>query len=75
MFPDRERDSGPQRLSRSGFGNQSKQTLPELLLVGGLPRVYELGRNFRNEGLSTRHNPEFTMLEAYWAFADFASPL
>ncbi len=47
---------------------------PELylkrLVVGGLPRVYEINRNFRNEGLSTRHNPEFTMLEAYRAFAD-----
>ncbi len=41
------------------------------LLVGGFPKVFEIGRNFRNEGLSRRHNPEFTMLEAYWAFADF----
>jgi lysyl-tRNA synthetase class 2 len=48
---------------------------PELflkrLLVGGFTRIFELNRNFRNEGLSRRHNPEFTMLEAYWAFADF----
>jgi lysyl-tRNA synthetase class 2 len=48
---------------------------PELylkrLLVGGLPRVYEINRNFRNEGISTRHNPEFTMLEFYWAYADY----
>jgi lysyl-tRNA synthetase class 2 len=48
---------------------------PELylkrLLVGGFPRIFELNRNFRNEGISRRHNPEFTMLEAYWAFADF----
>ncbi|MDP6424872.1 MAG: lysine--tRNA ligase [Planctomycetota bacterium] len=48
---------------------------PELylkrLLVGGLERVYELGRVFRNEGVSTRHNPEFTMLETYEAFADY----
>lgn len=47
---------------------------PELylkrLVVGGLERVYEINRNFRNEGLSTRHNPEFTMLEVYQAFAD-----
>lgn len=46
---------------------------PELylkrLLVGGFEKVYELNRNFRNEGLSTRHNPEFTMLEFYWAYA------
>ncbi len=48
---------------------------PELflkrLLVGGFTRIFELNRNFRNEGLSRRHNPEFTMLEAYWAYADF----
>jgi len=48
---------------------------PELylkrLIVGGLERVYELNRNFRNEGLSTQHNPEFTMLEAYLAYADY----
>jgi lysyl-tRNA synthetase class 2 len=41
------------------------------LLVGGLERVYEIGRNFRNEGLSRKHNPEFTMLEAYQAFGDY----
>ena len=48
---------------------------PELflkrLLVGGFDRVFELNRNFRNEGLSTRHNPEFTMLEFYQAYADY----
>jgi lysyl-tRNA synthetase, class II len=48
---------------------------PELylkrLLVGGLERVYEINRNFRNEGLSTQHNPEFTMLELYWAYSDY----
>ena len=41
------------------------------LLVGGLDRVFEIGRNFRNEGLSRRHNPEFTMLEAYQAYGDY----
>ncbi|WP_441351469.1 lysine--tRNA ligase [Tuberibacillus sp. Marseille-P3662] len=41
------------------------------LIVGGLEQVYEIGRVFRNEGVSTRHNPEFTMLELYEAFADF----
>jgi len=41
------------------------------LLVGGMERVFEIGRVFRNEGLSTRHNPEFTMLECYEAFADY----
>jgi lysyl-tRNA synthetase class 2 len=48
---------------------------PELYLkrltVGGLDRVYEINRNFRNEGVSTRHNPEFTMLEFYWAYANY----
>jgi lysyl-tRNA synthetase, class II len=48
---------------------------PELylkrLVVGGFERVYEVNRNFRNEGVSTRHNPEFTMLELYQAFADY----
>ncbi len=48
---------------------------PELYLkrltVGGFEKVYEINRNFRNEGLSTRHNPEFTMLEYYWAYADY----
>ena len=48
---------------------------PELylkrLIVGGLGRVYEINRNFRNEGVSTKHNPEFTMLEFYWSFADY----
>jgi lysyl-tRNA synthetase class 2 len=41
------------------------------LLVGGMERVYELGRVYRNEGISTRHNPEFTMLEAYQAYGDY----
>ena len=43
------------------------------LLVGGLERVYELGRVYRNEGISPRHNPEFTMLEAYQAYGDYRS--
>ena len=41
------------------------------LLVGGMDKVFELGRNFRNEGLSRKHNPEFTMLEAYQAYGDY----
>jgi len=41
------------------------------LLVGGLERVYEIGRDFRNEGVSYKHNPEFTQLEYYWAYADY----
>jgi len=48
---------------------------PELYLkrclVGGLEKVYEINRNFRNEGISYKHNPEFTMLEFYWAFVDY----
>jgi lysyl-tRNA synthetase, class II len=48
---------------------------PELylkrLVVGGVEKVYELNRNFRNEGISTRHNPEFTMMEVYCAYTDF----
>ncbi|MCA1658961.1 MAG: lysine--tRNA ligase [Verrucomicrobiaceae bacterium] len=48
---------------------------PELylkrLLVGGFNKVFELNRNFRNEGISRKHNPEFTMLEGYWAYANF----
>src|SRR5208282_2435485 len=48
---------------------------PELylkrLVVGGFERVYEIGRNFRNEGLSRKHNPEFTMLEFYWGYATY----
>jgi len=48
---------------------------PELnlkrLVVGGFERVFEINRNFRNEGMSTKHSPEFTMLEFYWAYADF----
>ncbi|MCD5408865.1 lysine--tRNA ligase [Candidatus Bipolaricaulota bacterium] len=52
---------------------------PELylkrLLVGGLERVYEIGKNFRNEGISTMHNPEFTSLEAYQAYADYTDAM
>ncbi|HTY45979.1 MAG TPA: lysine--tRNA ligase [Patescibacteria group bacterium] len=64
------------------FHNEYKRRLylriaPELylkrLLVAGLDRVYEINRSFRNEGVSTRHNPEFTMLEVYWAYADYHS--
>ncbi len=48
---------------------------PELylkrLIIGGMPAVYEIGRNFRNEGMDTRHNPEFTMMELYWVYKDY----
>jgi len=62
------------------FHNQLHQTLYlrisfelylKRLLVGGLDRVYEIGRDFRNEGVSFKHNPEFTQLEFYWAYADY----
>ncbi len=53
----------------------SLRIAPELylkrLVVGGLDRVYEINRNFRNEGISTQHNPEFTMLEFYQAYANY----
>src|SRR6202021_1315670 len=55
--------------------NMYLRIAPELYLkrltVGGFERVYEINRNFRNEGVSTQHNPEFTMLELYQAYADF----
>jgi len=62
------------------FHNQLKQELYlrisfelylKRLLVGGLERVYEIGRDFRNEGVDRKRNPEFTMLEFYWAYADY----
>src|SRR3990172_6288237 len=40
-------------------------------MVGGFDRVYEIGKDFRNEGIDRQHNPEFTMLEFYWAYADY----
>ncbi|MCC8191375.1 MAG: lysine--tRNA ligase [Planctomycetes bacterium] len=49
----------------------SPETYLKRLLVGGMDRVYELNRNFRNEGIDTSHNPEFTMIEIYQAYADF----
>ena len=62
------------------YHNQLKQNLYlrisfelylKRLLVGGLERVYEIGRDFRNEGVSFKHNPEFTQLEFYWGYADY----
>ncbi len=41
------------------------------LIIGGLEKVYEIGKDFRNEGISTKHNPEFTQMECYWAYADY----
>jgi lysyl-tRNA synthetase class 2 len=56
--------------------NMYLRVAPELnlkrLVVGGFERVFEINRNFRNEGMSTKHSPEFTMLEFYWAYADYS---
>lgn len=43
----------------------------KMLIVGGMDRVFEIGKNFRNEGLDMTHNPEFTACEFYWAYADY----
>src|SRR5678815_1271933 len=56
---------------RDSFLRTAPQLYLKRLLVGGLDRVYEIGRGYRNEGISTRHNPEFTMLEYYWAYATY----
>ncbi len=59
-------------LSRELYLRIAPELYLKRLLVGGLERVYEINRNFRNEGLSTEHNPEFTMLEFYWAYTDYS---
>ncbi|MBY0545412.1 MAG: lysine--tRNA ligase [Gammaproteobacteria bacterium] len=58
-------------LNRELFLRIAPELYLKRLVVGGLERVYEINRNFRNEGVSTRHNPEFTMLEFYQAYADY----
>jgi lysyl-tRNA synthetase class 2 len=58
-------------LERTAYLRIAPELYLKRLLVGGLERVYELNRVFRNEGLSTRHNPEFTILELYQAYADY----
>jgi lysyl-tRNA synthetase class 2 len=60
-----------QALGTDFFLRISLELYLKRLLVGGFDRVFEIGRNFRNEGLSRRHNPEFTMLEVYQAYSDF----
>ncbi|CAA0114692.1 Lysine--tRNA ligase [BD1-7 clade bacterium] len=58
-------------LSRDMYLRVAPELYLKRLVVGGFERVFEINRNFRNEGLSTRHNPEFTMLEFYQAYADY----
>lgn len=58
-------------LSREMFLRIAPELYLKRLVVGGFERVFEINRNFRNEGLSTRHNPEFTMMEFYQAYADY----
>jgi lysyl-tRNA synthetase class 2 len=58
-------------LDRSLFLRVATELHLKRLVVGGFERVYEIGRVFRNEGISTKHNPEYTLLEAYQAFADY----
>ncbi len=58
-------------LDREFFLRIAPELYLKRLVVGGFDRVYEINRNFRNEGVSTRHNPEFTMLEFYQAYADY----
>jgi lysyl-tRNA synthetase class 2 len=58
-------------LARTFYLRIATELYLKRLIVGGLERVYELGKDFRNEGLSTKHNPEFTMLEFYEAYADY----
>lgn len=58
-------------LGQKMFLRISDELYLKRLIVGGWPRVYEIGKDFRNEGLSTEHNPEFTQMECYQAFADY----
>ena len=71
----RHRAAFPHPSQLPGRQPLSLRIAPELYLkrciVGGLEKVYEINRNFRNEGISYKHNPEFTMLEFYWAYVDY----
>ena len=58
-------------LNREFFLRIATELYLKRLIVGGLERVYELGKDFRNEGVDSTHNPEFTMLEFYEAYADY----
>lgn len=61
----------PQRIDATLYMRIAIELHLKRLIVGGLEKVYEIGRVFRNEGVSTRHNPEFTMIELYEAYADY----
>ncbi|MGQ9675037.1 MAG: lysine--tRNA ligase [Chloroflexota bacterium] len=58
-------------LERQMFLRIATELYLKRLIIGGLDKVYEIGKNFRNEGLSTKHNPEFTVMESYEAYADY----
>ncbi|MBN1281899.1 MAG: lysine--tRNA ligase [Alphaproteobacteria bacterium] len=58
-------------LDRDLFMRVAPELFLKRLIIGGIPRVFEIGKNFRNEGTDTTHNPEFTMMEAYQQFADY----
>lgn len=60
-----------QALDRDFYLRISDELYLKRLIIGNLDKVYEIGKDFRNEGLSTKHNPEFTMMECYWAYADY----
>ena len=60
-----------QRARHEALPAHRARAVPQAAVVGGIERVFEINRNFRNEGISTQHNPEFTMLEFYWAYADY----
>src|SRR5205823_15120326 len=64
-----------QALDRTLYLRIATELYLKRLIVGGLERVYELGKDFRNEGLSYKHNPEFTMLEWYEAYADYTDTM
>lgn len=58
-------------LHRDLFLRVAPELFLKMLIIGGLDKVYEIGKNFRNEGMDHTHNPEFTSMEFYWAYADY----